>query len=269
MQLLKKGSKVTKPDHPTLGDKKGNLDFAGWYQDTGYQIKYDFNSAVTSDLYLHAKWANKSTSIADATVKMVYRHTGNNIEPVVFNNVGEELTKDSDYTYTCKKEGSNTNVTMKDPGFYILTVTGTGTYSGTKNDIRVCVLTFEKYDLSKKALTSATLPEGKDAVVVTASTVTMNSGWYVVTRDVNVNTRMKVQGDVHLVLCDGATLNAAGNDGSMGISVTYGNSLTIYSQEGNTGRLVASSNKVNFYAGIGGNSPDKSSSDPFPYLEKK
>ena len=54
----------------------------------------------------------------------------------------------------------------------------------------------------------------------------------------------------------------------MGISVTYGNSLTIYSQEGNTGRLVASSNKVNFYAGIGGNSPDKSSSDPFPYLEK-
>ena len=240
------------PEHPATGDEYGGLKFAGWYQDAGCQIKYDFSSGVTSNLYLYAKWANKSTDLANATVKMVYRYTGSDIEPVVENNVGETLRKgsDKDYTYTCKKEGSNTNESMKEPGFYNLTVTGENSYSGEKT-VRVCVLTFEKYDPSTQSLTSATLPEGKDAVVVTASTVTMNSGWYVVTEEnVKVNSRMVVKGDVHLVLCDGTTLDAGGDGGTMGISVTEGNSLTIYSQAGNTGKLKASSNEVNYYAAL-------------------
>ena len=89
----------------------------------------------------------------------------------------------------------------------------------------------------------------------------MNSGWYVVTDNVEVTSRIKVNGDVHLVLCDGATLNAAGDQssstdiGKKGISVTEGNSLTIYSQAGNTGKLIAKSNDMNYYAGIGGDCP--------------
>ena len=271
MQLVKDGSKATAPTDPKSGSTLDGKFFAGWYQDTGYQIPFDFNSAVTSDLYLHARWVTKSTDMKDADVKQIYRYTVSAVQPVVKNNVGETLTKDTHYSVTIKSEKTNSIVDeMKDPGFYNLTVNGTGSYTGSKS-VRVCVLTFEKYDPSTGVLNkNATLPENTDAAVVTASTVTMNSGWYVVTEDVDVNTRMKVEGDVHLVLCDGATLNAAGNDGSMGISVTEGNSLTIYSQKGNIGRLVASSNKVNFYAGIGGNSPDDSSSnpDPFPYLEK-
>ncbi len=270
MQLVKDGSKAAAPTDPASESTYNSKSFAGWYQDTGYQIPFDFNSAVTSDLYLHARWVTKSTRIDDADIKMIYRYTGDNIDLVVKNNVGETLTKDTHYTITgIESEKTHSAVNeIKDPGFYNLTVTGKSPYSGIRT-VRVCVLTFGKYDPSTGELNNnATLPENTDAAVVTDSTVSMNSGWYVVTEDVDVNTRMKVEGDVHLVLCDGATLNAAGNDGSMGISVTYGNSLTIYSQEGNTGRLVASSNKVNFYAGIGGNSPDKSSSDPFPYLEK-
>ena len=86
---------------------------------------------------------------------------------------------------------------------------------------------------------------------------------YNLTENVKVNSRMVVKGDVHLVLCDGAELDAGGNGGTMGISVTEGNSLTIYSQTGNTGKLLASSNEVNWYAGIGGDAPDDNT---FPYL---
>jgi len=268
-QLVKNGSKATAPTDPKSGSTLDGKSFAGWYQDTEFQIPFDFNSAVTSDLYLHAKWATPDHNIENADVKQIYRHTGSAVQPVVKNNIGETLTNDADYTITIKSEKTNSTVTeMKDPGFYSLTITGKSPYSGIRT-VRVCVLTFGKYDSESYVLDNmATLPENTDAAVVTATTVTMNSGWYVVTKDVNVDTRMKVQGDVHLVLCDGTTLNAAGDDGSMGISVTEGNSLTIYSQAGNTGKLLASSNRVNFYAGIGGNSPDKSSSDPFPYLEK-
>ena len=268
-QIVKNGSKATAPTDPKSGSTLDGKSFVGWYQDTEFQIPFDFNSAVTSDLYLHAKWATLDHNIENVDVKQIYRHTGSAVQPVVKNNIGETLTKGTDYTISIESEKTNSNVTeMKDPGFYNLTITGKSPYSGIRT-VRVCVLTFGKYDPSTRELNNnATLPENTDAAVVTDSTVSMNSGWYVVTEDVDVNTRMKVEGDVHLVLCDGTTLNAAGNDGRMGISVTEGNSLTIYSQEGNTGKLLAYSNQANFYAGIGGNSPDKSSSDLFPYLEK-
>ncbi|MBR3307419.1 MAG: InlB B-repeat-containing protein, partial [Lachnospiraceae bacterium] len=255
LQILKEGSKVTEPDGPKEGTKYNGLDFAGWYQDEAYQIRYDFDSKVTADLYLYAKWATKSTNLEDASVKMIYRHTGGNIDPVVENNIGETLTKDTDYTVSCKKEGSDTSVSMKDPGFYSLTVNGKGSYTGSKT-VRVCVLTFDAYDpVSGELKHGVTLPEGKDAAIVTASTVSMNTGWYVVTESVNVNSRMKVNGDVHLVICDGVTLNAGGDAGNRGISVAEGNSLTIYSQEGNSGKLDASTSKVNYYAAIGGDCP--------------
>ena len=257
LQILKAGSTVTEPDDPKEGTKYNGLDFAGWYQDEAYQIRYDFDSEVAADLYLHAKWATKSTDLDVASVKMIYRYTGSNIEPVVENNIGEKLTKDSDYEVVSILSEKTNEFTenMRDPGFYSLTVNGKGSYTGSKT-VRVCVLTFDAYDpVSGELKHGVTLPEGKDAAIVTASTVSMNTGWYVVTESVTVNSRMKVNGDVHLVLCDGVTLNAGGDAGNRGISVTEGNSLTIYSQEGNSGKLDASTSKVNYYAAIGGDCP--------------
>ncbi|MEE3405306.1 MAG: InlB B-repeat-containing protein, partial [Acutalibacteraceae bacterium] len=192
-----------------------------------------------------------------ASVKMIYRYTGSNIEPVAENNIGEMLTEGTDYEITgLTYEKTNASAdNMKDPGFYRLTVTGKGSYTGSKT-VRVCVLTFDAYDpVSGELKHGVTLPEGKDAAIVTASTVSMNTGWYVVTENVRVDSRMKVNGDVHLVLCDGVTLDAGGDAGNRGISVTEGNSLTIYSQEGNSGKLDASTRKVNYYAAIGGDCP--------------
>ena len=47
------GSKVTEPDP---APQKTGYDFLGWYSDSSFTTKYDFNTAVTSDLTLYAKW---------------------------------------------------------------------------------------------------------------------------------------------------------------------------------------------------------------------
>ena len=91
---------------------------------------------------------------------------------------------------------------------------------------------FEKYDINSGSLVTAT-PTDDNGSIFTATTTSMNSGWYVVTEDVTVGSRITVNGDVHLVLCDGVTLTA-----SRGIEVCSGNSLTIYTQNGNTGVLT-------------------------------
>ena len=74
------------------------------------------------------------------------------------------------------------------------------------------------------------------------------NGWYVITSNTEIDDRIYVTGDnVHLILCDGVTLNA-----KKGINVGYFSALTIYAQStgDNMGRLIAKGN--NGCAGIGG-----------------
>ncbi len=42
---------------PTPSPTKTGYDFAGWYTDNSYGTKYDFSSAVTTDITLYAKWS--------------------------------------------------------------------------------------------------------------------------------------------------------------------------------------------------------------------
>ena len=96
------------------------------------------------------------------------------------------------------------------------------------------------------------------ATVVTADDTTWgddgNNGWYVVNSNVTISTRVTVTGDVHLILADGASLDAA-----QGVNVGAGNSLTIYGQSDGTGELYANYNNgsrgmlQNASAGIGSN----------------
>ena len=71
-------------------------------------------------------------------------------------------------------------------------------------------------------------------------------GWYVVQGNVTMgsDTTIRVTGNVNLILCDGATLNA--NDG---IYIMQGSSLSIYGQRAGTGKLIA---KPESGPGIGG-----------------
>ena len=195
------------------------------------------------------------TDLSNAVIGNVntnYTYSGSEISitPAVSldNNV---LTGGEDYTVSYTK-GGNSVTAVQEPGVYTLTVTGAGSlFHGSKSFVfsvqgSVNYQAYENGTLTDKPSLAA---DGYTTVV--PSTTTMSAGWYVVSDNVTVSDRISVSGDVHLVLCDGATLTA-----QTGIGVTDGNSLTIYSQSGNTGKLVATLPKayvVPFYhAAIGG-----------------
>ncbi len=77
-----------------------------------------------------------------------------------------------------------------------------------------------------------------------------SGGWYVVRGTVNIQNRLNVTSDVHIILCDGATLNA--NDGIF-VPARTNACLTIWAQDGGTGKLKADATGTK-WAGIGGNS---------------
>ena len=199
------------------------------------------------------------TDLSNAVIGNVntnYTYSGSEISitPAVSldNNV---LTGGEDYTVSYTK-GGNSVTAVQEPGVYTLTVTGAGSlFHGSKSFVfsvqgSVNYQAYENGTLTDKPSLAA---DGYTTVV--PSTTTMSAGWYVVSDNVTVSDRISVSGDVHLVLCDGATLTAQN-----GIGVTEGNSLTIYSQSGNTGKLVATvlyNKGFNFYhAAIGGDRYD-------------
>ena len=73
--------------------------------------------------------------------------------------------------------------------------------------------------------------------------------WYIVNGIVTVNSRITVNGSVHLILSDGSKLTVNG-----GIHVSGDNSLSIYWQRACTGQLIADASGQNECAGIGGGS---------------
>ena len=51
-QTVKAGEKAVKPSNPT----KSGCTFSGWYSDSALTTQYNFNSAVTANVTLYAKW---------------------------------------------------------------------------------------------------------------------------------------------------------------------------------------------------------------------
>ncbi|MCQ2309434.1 MAG: carbohydrate-binding domain-containing protein [Bacteroidales bacterium] len=82
--------------------------------------------------------------------------------------------------------------------------------------------------------------------------VTWSAGWYVVQgADITLAKGAVCNGEVHLILADGAKLTATGEKKHAGITVSGdGKSLTIYGQTAQSGQLIANGGK--FGAGIGG-----------------
>lgn len=75
------------------------------------------------------------------------------------------------------------------------------------------------------------------------------SGWYVADGDVTIDSRVTVNGNVNLILKDGANLTVQG-----GISVPEGSMFTVYGQQNGTGNLTSIGTNGN--AGIGGSKAD-------------
>ena len=80
---------------------------------------------------------------------------------------------------------------------------------------------------------------------LTDASTSLYDGWYVVNSDITISSRIDCAGDVHLILCDGCTLNA-----EKGISISSGEySLYIYGQSEGAGTINANSSRN--YPGIG------------------
>ena len=68
-QTVEYGKQAVRPADPT----KEGFAFAGWYIDEEYRTAFDFNTAITEDIMLYAKWAevyqvNINTNISNGTV---------------------------------------------------------------------------------------------------------------------------------------------------------------------------------------------------------
>ena len=87
-----------------------------------------------------------------------------------------------------------------------------------------------------------------DAVKITADTRVLTSGWYILSESVTLpeGEHITVNGDVHLILCDGCELkipspdmNCAGIELTDGGALGSSDSLTVYGQKNGTGSIVA------------------------------
>ncbi|AWB46455.1 hypothetical protein DCC85_21305 [Paenibacillus sp. CAA11] len=60
-QTLKEGEKAVEP---TPAPTRGGYTFGGWYTDSGLTAPYDFNTPVTGNLTLYAKWTEKEYTVS-------------------------------------------------------------------------------------------------------------------------------------------------------------------------------------------------------------
>ncbi|MCQ2398940.1 MAG: BspA family leucine-rich repeat surface protein, partial [Clostridia bacterium] len=74
----------------------------------------------------------------------------------------------------------------------------------------------------------------------------METGWYLVRRDITVSNRINVSGEVHLIVLSGATLNA-----QKGIEVAENNSLSVYTTIEDSKVGTVNANGAYLSAGIG------------------
>ena len=72
------GEKLTKPENPTLSNKKDVYAFMGWYTDPEFTKLYDFDLPVTQDLTLYAKWLSDYVLVPQGEM-LNYLKTGRDI----------------------------------------------------------------------------------------------------------------------------------------------------------------------------------------------
>ena len=88
---------------------------------------------------------------------------------------------------------------------------------------------------------------------MTAFSSRWTSGWYAVNSDITNNNRITCNGDINLILCDGAKLTV-----NSGIAVNEGSSITIYGQSGGTGELKIDGTALTHDASLGSDSETNS-----------
>ena len=134
------------------------------------------------------------------------------------------LTVTPDAEFSC----TNLTVTGETSGNEItLTQTGDNTYKFTMPTENVNVSAEFKTPVNYLDLNG--IEQSELVKVIDGNTTTLSDGWYAVTSNVTNNNRIQAEGDVNIILCDGATMTSKGID-------TYSNKhLTFWGQSAGTG----------------------------------
>lgn len=131
-QEVSYGNKITKPTNPT----KENYVFDGWYIDEQLSEQFDFNTTITNDITLYAKWREAGSFSYEFINGDKQELTIGNLKSFILKIDGDyslfeslkigdlELIKDEDYEVT---EGS-TVITFTDKGIAKLNTLSKGEY---------------------------------------------------------------------------------------------------------------------------------------------
>ena len=117
--LVEIGDKVTRPTDPT----KSGYDFVNWYSDPELENVFDFDTTITSNITLYAKWAVGSYNVIDGDGQKYEINKGTDMSFTIdaayslFENGGKVYIDDSlldSANYTASDDGNgNTVITLK------------------------------------------------------------------------------------------------------------------------------------------------------------
>ncbi len=152
-------------------------------------------------------------------------------------------------------------VVKREPGNHLekwetsdVSISGENTFVMPDKDVRIKAVFKENESVSY-------LDESRKAHSVTVYDkltpymTTLPAGWYVVDGKVSIDSRIETNGDIHLILKDGSTLEAKN-----GIHVGSSSSLTVYGQGtgDNAGAVYTASQNDYYNSPIGGNADESS-----------
>ena len=220
-QVLYKSAKITKPENPT----KEGLFFGGWYADSALTEKYDFNTPVTRNTTLFAKWVssasvpvvkltanNNAVGLSwdedDAAVKyIIYRSNDKKkwttLKTVTINSyIDRSLTYNKAYYYTVRACDANacssySNIVGKKilPNKVNLTIKSASTTNIRLSWGRVTTNGYEVYRSTNKKTWSKVATINKNTTVDWNNTkLKANTGYYYRVRAYKVVGRSKVYG---------------------------------------------------------------------------
>ena len=155
------------------------------------------------------------------------------------NNSNVKLYSDEACTQEIGKDATNAlTVYAKGESAGKATITVTSNADKTKTETCDVIVTgLVKYkDWDNGSLQDKTCEKYQ---VVTEDTKEWKEGWYVVTENVTIPSQVNVTGDVHLILCEGATLTVSAGNSVSAVNINANSNLTVYAQSEESGTLIA------------------------------
>ena len=137
--------------------------------------------------------------------------------------------------------------------FVAIMMVSTGLWAQERKEVSYLYPVYNTEDVPASGIKEWATEE-REAIILTGSDsqFTLSNQWYVITGDnVTYPKGLICNGDVHLILADGAKLTVTGDVNNAGIQVSgTGYSLTIYGQDNQSGQLITTG--TSDAAGIGG-----------------